>query len=137
MALRRVQLIADCGFERELERRTLERLAGLAGSTTPGPVRQHFVRPARSVGHAAVKRLYRQPALRAPADQRVEASAEPIDLDDVARLDSLESHLGQAYAQARRFPPTSTASSSTGCRAPPSIALAGAHRCIGVTRSCG
>jgi hypothetical protein len=34
----------------------------------------------------------------------VEAPAEPIDLDDVARPDSLESHRCQAYARARRPP---------------------------------
>jgi hypothetical protein len=32
----------------------------------------------------------------------VEAPAEPIDLDDVARPDSLESHRWQAYARPRR-----------------------------------
>ena len=67
-------------------------------------MRPHFVRPARSVGDAAVKRLYRQPTLRALANQRVEAPAEPIHLDDVACPDSLESHRCQAYARARRFP---------------------------------
>jgi hypothetical protein len=55
-------------------------------------MRPHLVRPAGSVGDAAVKRLDRQPALRVPADQRVEAPAEPIYLDDVTRPDSLESH---------------------------------------------
>jgi hypothetical protein len=92
------------GVELELDRRTLERLAGRAVSTTLGPMRPHLVRPARPVGDAAVKRLYRQPTLSAPADQRVEAPAEPIHLDDVTRPDSLESHRCQAYAQARRFP---------------------------------
>jgi hypothetical protein len=91
-------LIADQDLELELERRTLERLVRLAGSATLGPMRSHLVRPARSVGDAAVKRLYRQPAFRGLADHRVEAPAEPIDLDDVARPDSLESHRWQAYA---------------------------------------
>jgi hypothetical protein len=102
LPLRRVRLIADWIAQLELERRGLERLAGLAGPPALGPMRPHFVRPARSVAHAPVKRLYRQPAFRALADQRVEASAEPIHLDDVACPDSLKSHGCQAYARARR-----------------------------------
>lgn len=50
------------------------------------------MRPARSVGDAAVKRLNRQPALHAPTDQRVKAPAQPVDLDDVTNMDSFESH---------------------------------------------
>jgi hypothetical protein len=92
------ELLADGGAELELERRRLERLerlSGLAGSTTLGPMRPHLVRAARSVGDTAVKRLYRQPAFRALADQRVEAPAEPVDLDDVASPDSLDSHVAK------------------------------------------
>jgi hypothetical protein len=108
LALRQVRLIVDWGVELELDRRALERLVARAVSPAFGPMRPHFVRPAGSVGDAAVKRLYRQPAFRALTDQRVEAPAEPVDLDDVACSDSLESHRWQAYARARRFPPTPT-----------------------------
>jgi hypothetical protein len=83
----------------------LHRLARVGGPTPLGPMRPHLVRPARSVRDSAVKRLDRQPAFRALADQRVEAPAEPIDLDDVARADCLESHRWQAYARARRTSP--------------------------------
>jgi len=90
------QLIVERGVELELERCTLERLAGLSGTPTLGPMGPHFMRAARSVGDAAVKRLDRQPAFRALADQRVEAPAAPVHLDDVACPDSLESHRSQA-----------------------------------------
>lgn len=103
--LRPVHPIVDRRVELELERRTLKRLAGLAGSTALGPMRPYFVRPARSVGDAAVKRLYRQPALRALADQCVEAPAEPIHLDDVARPDSLESHRRKRTREPGALPP--------------------------------
>jgi len=66
--LRRVRLIVGRGVELKLDGRTLKRPIGLAGSTALGPMRPHFVRSARSVGDAAVKRLYRQPAFRALAD---------------------------------------------------------------------
>ena len=120
-ALRRLRLIADRGVQGELERQGLERLAGLAGTAALSPVRPHLVRPARSVGDAAVERLYRQPALRALTHQRVEAPAEPIDLDDVARSDSLESHRWQAYARVRR-----TLAAAPGLSPPTVDTLAGA-----------
>jgi hypothetical protein len=115
-----VQLIVDRGVERKLKGRRLERLAGRSGATTLGPVRQHLVRPARSIRHAAVKRLYRQTALRAPADQRVEAPAEPVDLDDIARPDSLESHVAKRTRDPGALPVGSPALPSGGSATFPS-----------------
>lgn len=90
--LRRVHRIADRSVELELRRRRAEWLAGRPAPTTPRPVCSHLVRPTRSVADATVERLNRQPALHAPAHQRVKAPAESVDLDDVTRPNSLESH---------------------------------------------
>ena len=121
VALRRDDRIADRGVEFELERRRAERLAGHAAPTAPRPVCPHLVRPAGSVGDATVKRLNRQPAVRAPVDQRVKAPAEPVDLDDVARLDSLESHRS---ASVRTRPARSPAPPALAPRLPPTMETA-------------
>ena len=52
----------------------------------------HLATAAGVVVDAPVGGLDRQPARRRPGDDRVEAPAFVIDLDDVARLDALEPH---------------------------------------------
>jgi pimeloyl-ACP methyl ester carboxylesterase len=55
-------------------------------------VGKHLVRPARSVGDAAIERLDREPSRRCAAHQRVKAAPEPIDLDDIPAFNAFEPH---------------------------------------------
>jgi len=58
------------------------------------------VSAAAPVGDPLVERLKGQATWRVVGHDRVEAPAEPIDLDDVPGLDPLEPHPGQAYERA-------------------------------------
>ena len=81
---------AERGVELELKRRGLERLVGRARAAALGPVRADIVRPARSLADSSVQRLNRETTVRVAGDERMEAPAEPVDLDDVSDLDALE-----------------------------------------------
>jgi hypothetical protein len=63
-----------------------------------------LVAAAAVVVDAPVERLQQQPSCRRAGDERMEAPAKPVDLDDVADLDPFESHASQCRRFARGAP---------------------------------
>ncbi len=87
--------VARRGVELELKGGGLEGLAGDPRPTALGPVRDDLAGPAGPIGDAAVERLDHEAAGRAAGHQRVEASPESVDLDDIPGLYALESHFAK------------------------------------------
>ncbi len=82
--------------------RRLERRISRSRASSLGPMPDDIMSAARPVGDATVQRLHAEPPSVIADHQRVEAAPEPVDLDDVAQLDPLESHPGKEYVGVRR-----------------------------------
>jgi hypothetical protein len=76
----------------ELKHTRLERLVGLAWPASLGPVRDDLSRATGTVRDFAIQRLDRKTAEGVSGHERVKPASQPVDLDNVARLDALESH---------------------------------------------